>query len=367
MNILHLQLSGDPGGIVSLCRDINTYSKHNNFFYFLFEGGSIAKEIAAQGGTVEVATNAKGHPLQAARQLVRYCKAQRIDVVVDHTGSPYTRLAHIYAALRLKKVRFLLYLHSNAAESIGQGFKSRLYKWLMHSAARHSAHIVAISNSVADSYVQLFRLPKKKITVVYNGTDLARFTPHSAHTDGIFRLIYVGRIFSSKGIDLLLKAIAACPADASLQLTVVGSDHDGYTKKMQALSHQLQLDDQVQFLGRRTDVPQLLQQADLFVHPAVWEEGFGITLIEAMASGVPCLAFRKGAIPEIIDPNTNGLMIDRCTADALAHGIQQALDIFTNQPKQWQQLCKNAVEKAAHFSIQQTVVQLEALYTRCAS
>lgn len=49
MNILHLQLSGGPGGIVSLCRDINKHSAHHNFFYFLFEGGSIADEIAAQG------------------------------------------------------------------------------------------------------------------------------------------------------------------------------------------------------------------------------------------------------------------------------------------------------------------------------
>ena len=114
MNILHLQLSGGPGGIVSLCRDINNRSARHNFFYFLFEGGSIADEIAAQGGTVQVATGAKNHPLKAATDLVRYCKEQQIDVIVDHSGSPYTRFVHIYAARRLKKVRFLLYLHANA-------------------------------------------------------------------------------------------------------------------------------------------------------------------------------------------------------------------------------------------------------------
>lgn len=62
---------------------------------------------------------------------------------------------------------------------------------------------------------------------------------------------------------------------------------------MQALAARLHLEDKVQFLGSRTDVPQLLQAADLFVHPATCQEGFGITLIEAMASGVPCLAFPK--------------------------------------------------------------------------
>lgn len=362
MNILHLQLSGGPGGIVSLCRDINAHSKHNNFFYFLFEGGSIADEIAAQGGTVQVATGAKGHPLQAARQLVRYCKAHRIDVVVDHTGSPYTRLAHIYAALRLKKARFLLYLHSNAADSIDHGFKSQLYKWLMHSAARHSAHIVAISNSVAESYVQLFRLPKDKMQVVYNGTDLHRFVPHPAHTDTPLRLIYVGRIFRDKGIDLLLEALAACPTDTPITLTLVGSDHGGYTEQMQALTARLHLEDKVQFLGSRTDVPQLLQAADLFVHPATCQEGFGITLIEAMASGVPCLAFPKGAIPEIIGPEIDGFLTEEVSAAALTAGINRALELFTKAPHHWRTLCKNARQKAELFSIKRTVAQLEALY-----
>ena len=124
MNILHLQLSGGPGGIVSLCRDINKHSAHHNFFYFLFEGGSIADEIAAQGGTVQVATGAKNHPLKAATDLVRYCKEQQIDVVVDHSGSPYTRFVHIYAARRLKKVRFLLYLHSTPITAQTKGSKN---------------------------------------------------------------------------------------------------------------------------------------------------------------------------------------------------------------------------------------------------
>ena len=118
----------------------------------------------------------------------------------------------------------------------------------------------------------------------------------------------------------------------------------------------------MQFLGRRTDVPQLLQQADLFVHPAVWEEGFGITLIEAMASGVPCLAFPKGAIPEIIGPEIDGFLTEEVSAAALTAGINRALELFTKAPHHWHTLCKNARQKAELFSIERTVAQLEALY-----
>lgn len=362
MNILHLQLSGGPGGIVSLCRDINKHSAHHNFFYFLFEGGSIADEIAAQGGTVQVATGAKNHPLKAATDLVRYCKEQQIDVVVDHSGSPYTRLAHIYAALRMKKVRFLLYLHANAYYSADKGIKEWVYARLLRSAARHSAKIVAISHSVAESYLRRYHLPKDKMQVVYNGTDLHRFIPHPAHTDTPLRLIYVGRIFRDKGIDLLLEALAACPTDTPITLTLVGSDHGGYTEQMQALAARLHLEDKVQFLGSRTDVPQLLQAADLFVHPATCQEGFGITLIEAMASGVPCLAFPKGAIPEIIGPEIDGFLTEEVSAAALTAGINRALELFTKAPHHWHTLCKNARQKAELFSIERTVAQLEALY-----
>ncbi len=362
MNILHLQLSGGPGGIVSLCRDINTYSQHQNHFYFLFAGGSIAEDIAAHGGTVQVATGAKGHPLQAAADLVRYCKEKRIDVVVDHSGSPYTRFVHIYAARRLKNVRFLLYLHANAYYGTDKGIKEWVYARLLRSAARHSAGIVAISHSVAKSYLRRYRLPKDKMQVVYNGTDLRRFAPHPPHTDTPMRLIYVGRIFKDKGIDLLLQALAACPADAPITLTLVGSDHGGYTEQMQALSTRLHLEDKVQFLGSRTDVPRLLQGADLFVHPATCEEGFGITLIEAMASGVPCLAFPKGAIPEIIGPEIDGFLTTEVSADALTQGIHRALELFTKEPHHWRTLCNNARQKAELFSIERTVAQLEALY-----
>ena len=309
-----------------------------------------------------MATGAKNHPLKAATDLVRYCKEQQMDVIVDHSGSPYTRFVHIYAARRLKKVRFLLYLHANAYYSADKGIKEWVYARLLRSAARHSAKIVAISHSVAESYLRRYHLPKDKMQVVYNGTDLHRFIPHPAHTDTPLRLIYVGRIFRDKGIDLLLEALAACPTDTPITLTLVGSDHGGYTEQMQALDARLHLEDKVKFLGSRTDVPQLLQAADLFVHPATCQEGFGITLIEAMASGVPCLAFPKGAIPEIIGPEIDGFLTEEVSAAALTAGINRALELFTKAPHHWHTLCKNARQKAELFSIERTAAQLEALY-----
>ncbi len=362
MNILHLQLSGGPGGIVCLCRDINSHSAQNNFFYFLFEGGSIADEIAAGGGTVQIAVGAKGHPLKAATDLVRYCKAQKIDVVVDHTGSPYTRFVHIYAARRLKNVRFLLYLHSNAASSANHTLKGRAYRVLLQCAARHSGHIVAISRSVAESYVRLFQLPEEKITVVYNGTDLRRFVSHTSMDGNTLRLIYVGRILPVKGIDLLLQAVAGSRFRTRLHLDLIGSDIHGYDAEMQRLCTKLNLNDRVTFWGNRTDVPRRLQQADVFVHPAICEEGFGIALIEAMAAGLPCLAFRKGAIPEIITPGLDGEIAEPATAEGLCTALDDLAQRIFADPQVLESYSRRAKEKAAAFSIENCVTHLEELY-----
>jgi glycosyltransferase involved in cell wall biosynthesis len=79
-------------------------------------------------------------------------------------------------------------------------------------------------------------------------------------------------------------------------------------------------------------------------------------------SGVPCLAFPKGAIPEIIGPEIDGFLTEEVSAAALTAGINRALELFTKAPHHWHTLCKNARQKAELFSIERTVAQLEALY-----
>lgn len=360
MNILHLQLSGGPGGIVCLCRDINRVSKHRNFFYFLFEGGSIADEIAAQGGVVYVETDGKKQLLHAAKKFVQYCRAHKIDVVLDHTGSVFTRFVHCYAAARLKQVRFLLYLHSNAANgTAGHSIKAVAERQILMQAYRRSDAVVAISNTVKDSFVRLYGMQADKIKVVYNGIDLDKFY-RKVQRDGQFHLLFVGRIFANKGIHLLIQAIAQLEDKSRLHVDLVGSDHGGYTEKMMALTQKKHLESVITFHGARTDVADFLSKADLFVHPAICEEGFGITLIEAMAAGVPCLAFRKGAIPEIITNGENGFILDSCTADALAAGIERCRQLW--QSGELEKMGENARKNARRFTIENTVAALEANY-----
>lgn len=91
-----------------------------------------------------------------------------------------------------------------------------------------------------------------------------------------------------------------------VELTVAG---DGpRDEELGELAGEVGVQDRVDFLGLRNDVHDLMQEADVFVHPATWEEAFGYTVMEAMASGCPVIASEVGGIPELIVDGECGLL-----------------------------------------------------------
>ena len=83
-----------------------------------------------------------------------------------------------------------------------------------------------------------------------------------------------------------------------------------YKTKLESLVKEQHLENKVVFLGTRYDVSQLLEKADIFVHVPIIEEGFGITIVEAMASGKLCICSNSGAISEIIENDGNGFLVN---------------------------------------------------------
>lgn len=361
MNILHLHVSGELGGIEILCRDINRESSHNNFFYFVFEGGCVAEDIEKDSGIIHIANERHSAFLSGAKRFVKYCKTNKIDIVLDHSGSPITRFFHTYAARRLKNVRFILYLHSNANSIVYRNNKIKdiTARKILMSAYKYSTGVAAISRSVKDSFAEIFGFDENRITVVYNGINKKKFY-HQTKKDGVFHLIYVGRVVPYKGIKLLINTMNRLDENMPIHLDIIGSDPDGYTKEMKLYTKQLGLCKRITFHGPQNNVPQWLSGADLFVHPAVCEEGFGITLIEAMAAQIPCVAFNKGAIPEIIQHEKNGFIVEKCSPKALADMIEQCYTLW--QSGELDEMAKAARKTAEYFTIENTVKTLEALY-----
>ena len=130
----------------------------------------------------------------------------------------------------------------------------------------------------------------------------------------------------------------------SYRFRIVG---DGpYREKIEGLIDELHLKDRVELLGNRRDIPQLLETADIFIHMP-FEEGFGITIIEAMASGLICICADVGAMSEIIDNGVNGFIVDN-NENTLAQALLK-VNSMTN--RQMEMISEAAIHKANTFSI----------------
>lgn len=362
MNIVHLQLSGGIGGISVLSRDIAEISKHNNIFYFLFEGGVIADQLKDLGSTVVVKNYTTRETPAASKELVEFCKQNNVDVVICHTGSPVTRFAYIYCQKHYKKAKYLLYLHANAHDGIYRNkLKQFITSKLTKKAHQISSTTVAISNTVKNSYIQVYDFDNSKCKTIYNGINLDKFYSNKIEKqDDCFNIIFVGRLFAAKGIHLLVNAIAKLPKDIKINVKIVGKDQGGYGEQCKNNAKQLGIENIVEFTGPKLNVPELLAESDLFVHPAICEEGFGIAVVEAMASYIPCIAFNKGAMPEIIDNDINGYLVDDEKSQALSDAILKAYNKF--QTDEYKNMRLEARKKAETFSIKNYIKELEKLY-----
>lgn len=171
----------------------------------------------------------------------------------------------------------------------------------------------AVSDVTRNQWVRS-GVPSSRVRTVHNGVDPGVFRPADADerravrrelgaADGDVVIGYVGRIDRVKGIHHLVDAYCELAAsDPRLRLVVIGAptrdDVEGgerFARELQARSPA-----SVTWMGKRRDVDRLYRAFDAFVVPSEWDEPFGLVVVEAMASGVPVLASRRGGIPEIL-------------------------------------------------------------------
>ena len=194
-----------------------------------------------------------------------------------------------------------------------------------------------------------------RCVTIPNGVDVRRFrppTPTERVDDGVRRIVFAGRISPEKGVHHLVEAfVRLARADASLRLELIGPltsapvewvaglSNDPATRGLLAYGGRpyaqrllelipAELRDRMSFEGP-LDQDQLagrLRRAHLFVHPSVWEEPFGMAVLEAMATGLPTIATWGGGIPEFLTDGADGLLVERGSTDALCAAMQALLD-----------------------------------------
>ena len=159
----------------------------------------------------------------------------------------------------------------------------------------------------------------------------------TVYRSSILKIFAAGRFVRKKGFDFLLKAIPDVLAgDCRIQFQIAGDGPEFDELKM--LQTELKLEDKVQFLGFRNDVPLLMKQSDLFVMPSL-NEPFGIILLEAMATGIPIVTTRNNGALHILNGDT-AIFVDKASSSSLSSGILEAI----NNPEAAFERSKNALE-----------------------
>ena len=182
---------------------------------------------------------------------------------------------------------------------------------------------IAISQSV-EREILARHISPDHVTLIYNGVDTHHFTcaenitlkmrSRILSSDSVIEICNVARFFpSKKGQDLLVAAIRQLiPEFPNIHCTFAGDIFKGQDKAYADLIHSIQeqgIESHFTFLGNVEDVPSLLHKMDIFVLPSRYE-GFGISLIEAMSCGLPCIASNLSGPAEIIQDSSLGFLFD---------------------------------------------------------
>jgi mannosyltransferase len=226
-------------------------------------------------------------------------------------------------------------------------------------------HVVAC-NSRSGSYL------KVPHDVILHGVDLDDFHPAAADSEinvtpdfpdqklvGCF-----GRVRKQKGTDLFVRAmINLIPKYTGWTAVIAGRttpEHVAFQKQLQKEIDVAGLEDRIVFLGEVDDIKPWYQRIDLYVAPSR-NEGFGLTPLEAMASGTTVVASDAGAYQDIITPGKNGLIVPAGDGDALQQAIAEYLD-DPDKVESQKQVCLDFVH--AEFSLEREAASLIRLYNQ---
>ncbi len=311
VRVMQVVLSLSPGGterlVIDICRRLG-----NGFdvsVCCLDDEGAWASELRDRDIEVIALNRRPGFRPGIGREIAHLAKQRGVDVLHCHQYSPfvYGRIAK-YWLPRLK----LVYTEHGRLSDAPPTWKRQLVNPVL---GRFDGPIVAVSDELRRFMIDS-RFPRERVAVIHNGIDAATLpTPGDRHRarallglkDEALVAVSVARLDPVKDFPCLLDAFALVrQVVPHAHLLIVG---DGPERAaLEARAAQPDLAGSVEFLGLRPDVRAVLPAADLYVNSSI-SEGVSITILEAMAAGVPVVATAAGGTPEVLADGNAGVLV----------------------------------------------------------
>jgi glycosyltransferase involved in cell wall biosynthesis len=320
MKIVQLLPSLDLGGLERLAVDLACQQKaegHEPFIYCTSHPGPLAPEAEAARVPVHSFGKTNGFSLRLIRDLASRLHADRPDVLHAHNALV---LHYAIAAARLARVPIVV----NTRHGGNMNWDPHCER-IWRQSVRWTDAVVFISEGVREYYVNRDRLSRRNVSVIYNGINVQKFSARPAHPAAalpLFRVGCVGRLVPAKDHVTLIRAFALVTAvmpQAELHILGEGPCRVAISQTAESLG----ITNRVFLHGASHDVAGFLSTLDLFVLSSI-DEGLPISLMEAMAAGLPVVSTR---LPGLTELAPESVVVGYCTPrepESLAEHIRSA-------------------------------------------
>ncbi len=295
------------------------------------------------------------YDLALATRMLEAQEEAGIDLVHVHYAIPHAVSAFLARAMSGNRLRFITTLHGTDITIIGT---DRAYMRPTRFAIDQSDAVTSVSRFLADETTLLFGV-RKPIHVIPNFVDSKRYKPGSAgryyqSSDEERVVIHASNFRPVKRVADVVRAFARIAAEVPARLLLVGDGPD--REHALAVAGDLGCQDRVEHLGNLDSIEGILADADLFLL-ASETESFGLSLLEAMSCGVPCVSTQVGGVAEVL--GETGMLTPLAQPDAMA---EAALTLLRDPDAHRHASAASRERAVTHFEQRDVVGQYLDLY-----
>ncbi len=346
-----LNLGGAEIMVENLANALNKLDQEVTVVSLYTCSSPITERLESNKTDVRYLEKKKGLDLSMISKLLRLMREIKPDVVHSHNNAmQYAIPAAIMAGVKKRTHT----VHSIAEKELG-GLAKKAAKVLYRF---FNLIPIALSEAVADTVEQVYKIEKEKIPVIFNGMDLCKCKQKVEYcSKDTFNILHIGRFAKEKNHTMLIRAFSkfhSIYTDSTLTLLGDGDER----KTIEQTIIECGVQDSVKLMGNQADVYGFLSKADIFVLPSLYE-GIPLSMIEAMGTGLPIVASRVGGIPDMVIDGESAILIDvdeKALVDAL-------VTLYENEELR-KKIGENTQKAAVAFSSEEMARKYLEIYSK---